>query len=99
MGGQMTANVSELRVAVVGAGISGLATAIALARAGIECVVLEQASVLAEVGAGIQITPNAARLLHRFGMEEYLRRVAVRVEAIDMLCWDSGQLIFHTPLG
>jgi salicylate hydroxylase len=95
----MSARLSKLRVAVVGAGISGLATALALAHAGIECVVFEQARVLTEVGVGIQITPNAARLLHRLGMKEYLRQVAVWVEAIDMLRWDSGQPIVHTPLG
>jgi len=91
--------VSELRVAVIGAGIAGLATAAALARAGIRCAVLEQARVLTEAGVGIQVTPNAARLLHRLGMREYLRQAAVRVEAIDMLRWDSSQPIIHTPLG
>jgi salicylate hydroxylase len=90
---------SELRVAVVGAGIAGLATAIALGQAGIQCVVLEQASVLTEVGVGLQIAPNGARLLHRLGLREYLRQVAVSVEAIDMLRWDSGQPMVHVRLG
>lgn len=89
----------ELRIAVVGAGIAGLTVAAALARAGLRCEVFEQAPYLAEVGAGIQVAPNAARLLHRLGLADHLRDVAVRPRAIQMHRWDDGDPIMRTPLG
>ena len=54
-----------MRVLVAGGGIGGLTTAIALRHQGIDALVLEQAPVLTEIGAGIQISPNASRLLVR----------------------------------
>jgi salicylate hydroxylase len=57
-----------LTAAVVGGGIGGLATAAALARAGIQASVYEQAAELGEVGAGVLIGPNSVRLLHRLGL-------------------------------
>src|SRR5438093_4518814 len=58
---------SGLSVAVVGGGIGGLAAALSLLEAGCDVQVFEQAPVLTEVGAGIQISPNASRLLHLLG--------------------------------
>ncbi|KWX00479.1 salicylate 1-monooxygenase [Carbonactinospora thermoautotrophica] len=89
----------ELHVAVVGAGIAGLTLAAALSRAGIRCQVFEQTRHLGEVGAGIQIAPNASRILHRLGLAPHLRRTAVRPAAIEMRRWDDNQLIMRTPLG
>jgi salicylate hydroxylase len=66
-----------LNVAVVGGGIAGLATGLALRRRGIDAVVYEQAPALGEVGAGIQLTPNSVRLLDRLGLGESIRTVAV----------------------
>ncbi|MFD5869561.1 FAD-dependent monooxygenase, partial [Corynebacterium sp. NPDC060344] len=88
-----------LRVAVVGAGIGGLAAAMALRRAGLEADVYEQAPELSEVGAGLHLAPNGARLLHRFGLEERLREVAVRPEALEIRLWDSGLAVNRQPLG
>ncbi|WP_225801878.1 FAD-dependent monooxygenase [Streptomyces sp. NK15101] len=89
----------QIRVAVAGAGIAGLAFALALRRAGIDCHLYEQAEQLAEVGAGVQITPNATRLLHRLGLRDRLRTVAVAPQAIEMRRWDDGGLLQHTELG
>ncbi|MEO3761907.1 FAD-dependent monooxygenase [Streptomyces sp. B8F3] len=90
---------SQMRVAVVGAGIAGLAFAAALRRGGVDCHVYEQADRLAEVGAGVQVAPNATRLLHRLGLRARLRAAAVVPEAIEMRRWDDGLMLQRTPLG
>ncbi|KAH9825732.1 salicylate hydroxylase [Teratosphaeria destructans] len=59
----------ELEVGIVGAGIGGLMGAIAIAQAGAKVTVLEAASQLGEIGAGIQMTPNVARLLKKHGVD------------------------------
>lgn len=87
------------RIAIVGAGIAGLTTAAALTQAGLACQVFEQTPYLAEVGAGLQLAPNAVRLLRRLGLDEQLDRVAVRAEAIEMRRWSDSTLIMSTPLG
>jgi len=87
------------RVAIVGAGISGLTLALALERAGIPHRVFEQAPVLGEVGAGVQLAPNATRVLEALGLGERLRAVAVRPEAIEMRRWNDGRVLGRTPLG
>ncbi|KAJ5323462.1 salicylate hydroxylase [Penicillium atrosanguineum] len=56
------------KVIVVGAGIAGLAVALGLKKAGHEVVILERVHQIAEVGAGIQVAPNAARILGRLGL-------------------------------
>ena len=83
-------------MAVVGGGIAGLTAAAALTRSGVECAVFEQASLVGD-GAGIQLAPNATRLLHRLGVR--LSDVAVRPEAVELRRWDSGELIARTELG
>ena len=56
-----------LRAVVVGGGIGGIAAAVALARAGVDVRVYEQAQQLAEVGAGVSLAPNGLRMLERLG--------------------------------
>jgi salicylate hydroxylase len=90
---------TPLTVAVVGAGIGGLTLAAALSRTGVRCEVFEQARCLSEVGAGIQIAPNAARLLHRLGLERRLRACAVRPRAIEMRRWSDDAPLASTVLG
>ncbi|HEY2762888.1 MAG TPA: FAD-dependent oxidoreductase [Pseudonocardiaceae bacterium] len=92
-------NSERIRVAVIGAGISGLTVALALARYGLRCHVFEQARLLSEVGAGVQLSPNSTRLLHRFGLRSRLRRTAVRPQAIEMRRWDDNSVLRRTPLG
>lgn len=57
----------KLHIGLIGAGIGGLAAAIALCRAGAKVTVLEAAAELGEIGAGIQMTPNVSRLLMKWG--------------------------------
>lgn len=69
-------------VLIAGAGIAGLASALALARIGIASTVLEQAPALAEIGAGLQLSPNATRILARLGLLEALERDTFRPSGI-----------------
>lgn len=69
-------------VAIVGAGIGGLTAALAFARNGAEVFVLERAAELREAGAGIQITPNGARVLHALGLREALEPVGLTAQAV-----------------
>lgn len=79
---------SMLRIAIAGAGIGGLTTAIALRAIGVDARVYEQAGQLARVGAGIQQSPNAVRVLRRLGIAERLERGAFQPAA--MLSRDAG---------
>ena len=67
---------------VAGAGIGGLTAALALARAGKRVALLEKAPAIEEVGAGLQIAPNAGRILQNLGLTEALDRAALRPDAI-----------------
>src|SRR5262245_1791155 len=90
---------AEPSVAVVGGGIGGLAAALSLLRAGFDVQVFEQAAALGEIGAGIQISPNASRLLHRLGLAEALDRTGVRPVAVHQRRWDDGRTLQRAPLG
>jgi 2-polyprenyl-6-methoxyphenol hydroxylase-like FAD-dependent oxidoreductase len=85
-------------IAVVGGGIGGLTAALSLLRAGYDVDVYERASVLAEVGAGVQISPNASRVLHGLGLAEALARTGVKPLAWDQRRWDDGRTLLRTPL-
>src|SRR6266446_8001790 len=89
----------NLSIAVVGGGIGGLAAALSLVRAGFDVQVFEQAPALMEVGAGIQISPNASRLLHRWGLHGALDRTGVRPVAVHQRRWDDGRTLQRAPLG
>src|SRR3984893_18768428 len=86
-------------VAIVGGGIGGLAAALSLLRAGLDVQVFEQAPALGEVGAGIQISPNASRLLHRWGPRAALDRTGVRPVAVHQRRWDDGRTLQRAPVG
>ena len=68
----MSANENRLPVLVVGGGIGGLSTALALARKGIPVQVLEQAPEFKEIGAGIQLGPNVFRMFEVLGLTEQM---------------------------
>ena len=84
---------------MAGAGIGGLTAALALVRNGFRVVVLEQAERLEETGAGIQLTPNATRMLIALGLEERLRPHVVAPAAVRVLNAASGREIVRMPLG
>jgi salicylate hydroxylase len=85
-------------VAIVGAGIGGLTAALCLHRRGLDVTVHEQASALGEIGAGVQISPNAAMVLQRLGLRDELDAVAARPVAFAVRRWEDDSLIAETPL-
>ena len=86
-------------IAVVGAGIAGLATALACARAGHRVQVFEQVRAFAPVGAGIQLGPNATRVLHDLGLESALRAVAAFPAELQVRSGIDARLLGVLPLG
>jgi salicylate hydroxylase len=88
----------NLRVAVIGAGIGGLAAACALRQRGFETQVYERAADLGEVGAGLQLGPNAVKVLRALGIEQALDRYAFEPTNIVSVSWDCAELRFREPL-
>jgi salicylate hydroxylase len=86
------------RIAVIGAGIGGLATACALRKRGFEVAVYERAGELGEVGAGLQLGPNAVMVLRALGIEDRLRPLACEPANIVSVAWDDAHLRFREPL-
>jgi salicylate hydroxylase len=89
---------TALAVAVIGGGIGGTAAALSLLQSGIDVHVYEQARELREVGAGIQVSPNASRVLHRFGLADTLARLGVKPVAFHQRRWQDGRTLLRTPL-
>ena len=86
-------------IAVAGAGIGGLAAALSLAEAGCEVSVFERAPALAEVGAGLQLSPNATAVLRRFGLLDAVARDAVALSAVRIGRGRDGAVLARLPLG
>lgn len=84
---------------MIGAGIAGLTVALALAERGFSVNVFEQAPKLEEVGAGLQLSPNATRVLDRLGVIERLRAASAQPEAIVLRRARSLKEIARVPLG
>ncbi len=85
-------------IVIAGAGIGGLTAALALAGSGRRALVLEQAPVIAEVGAGLQIAPNAGRVLARLGLEEALAAAALEPRAVNIRRGRDGDLLARLDL-
>ncbi|KAK5236506.1 hypothetical protein LTR47_002457 [Exophiala xenobiotica] len=88
----------QLHVAVIGAGLGGLAAAIGMTRSGHRVTLLEQAPELGEVGAGIQIPPNTTRILARWGILPAIEKVSVRPNNIIMRSYRDGKILSSQPL-
>lgn len=84
---------------VAGGGIAAMAAALAVARVGWDVRVYERAPVFAEVGAGMQLGPNATRILHDWGLADELRAVAAFPERLQVRSAVSGAQLGLLPLG
>jgi len=79
-------------IVIAGAGIGGLTAALALAEAGFRVVIAERNRELSEFGAGIQLSPNAGRILSALGLEAAVAAVAVEPGAIEVRSADGGRI-------
>ena len=85
-------------ILVAGGGIGGLATAVGLAQEGFSVVVLEKAPVLGEIGAGIQLGPNAFHAFDYLGVGEAARAMAVYIDRLRLMDAITGEEITHIDL-
>ncbi|WP_246136589.1 FAD-dependent monooxygenase [Leekyejoonella antrihumi] len=86
-------------IGIIGGGVGGLATAIALARKGIRVQVFEQSSRFGRVGADINLTPNAVRALDGLGVGDDLRRTAARPARRISRTWNTGVVTSRLEMG
>ena len=89
---------SPLNIAVIGAGIGGLAAGLCFAKKGFEVTIFEKSNLKGELGAGIQLSPNSLRVLFSLGMERPLRSYSSYSEFIAIRDWKDGALIKKNPL-
>ena len=90
--------VRNIEVAIIGAGLGGLAAACALRGLGIDATVYERAPQLGEVGAGIQLGPNAVKVLRALGVERELRDFAFEPVSYASLAWDDAHMRYREPM-
>src|SRR5687768_11718109 len=86
-------------VLIAGGGIGGLAAALGLARKGIASILLEKASTLGEIGAGIQLGPNAFHAFDYLGVGEAARGMAVYIDQLRLMDALTSEEITHVDLG
>src|SRR5580704_17512563 len=89
----------KISVAVIGAGMGGLAAAAGLTRAGLNVAVYEQATKFTRLGAGIQIGCNAMKVLREWGLEPMLRRAAFYPRSWNNREYDTGTIRFDMIFG
>jgi 6-hydroxynicotinate 3-monooxygenase len=86
-------------IAIIGAGIGGLAAAAALRQQGVPAVIYEQAGAFGPVGAGVQLTPNATKVLRGLGLGAALRRDGFAPRIGLNRQWDTGQITNSVQMG
>jgi salicylate hydroxylase len=88
-----------MKIAIAGAGLGGLTAALALIARGHQVHVYEQASALGEIGAGVQMSANATKVMRALGLIEALAPQAVLPKTFEFLRYDTGELLHTVPLG
>jgi len=87
------------KILIAGGGIGGITALLALRQRGIDAELFEQAAAFGQVGAGLQVSGNATKILRALGLGEALARVAYYPQGRDYRAWDSGDRLYYTPLG
>ena len=87
------------RIAVVGAGLGGAATAALLLQEGFNVRVYEQAPGFSRLGAGIHVGPNVMKVLRRIGIEDEMNRQGSRPDFWYSRHWETGDVLAQIPLG
>jgi 2-polyprenyl-6-methoxyphenol hydroxylase-like FAD-dependent oxidoreductase len=88
----------QRKIAIVGAGLGGLAAASTLRRVGLEVQVYEQAKGFERIGAGIQMMPNSMKVLRRIGVEELIRPTSFQPFSHLNRVWDTGEVLRELPM-
>jgi salicylate hydroxylase len=88
-----------MKIVIAGGGIGGFSAALALARAGHDIEVVEQAAELREVGAGLQLSPNAVKGLEALGVARDVEAVSSEPGALELRIGRSGATVFSIPMG
>ncbi|HRW29688.1 MAG TPA: FAD-dependent monooxygenase, partial [Emcibacteraceae bacterium] len=86
------------KIIIAGAGIGGLTAAACLLQEGYHVRVYEQAPKLGEIGAGIQTSAPAVKVLHHLGLAEKLAEVSVKPKSFEFRLFDSGEVLHKLPL-
>jgi salicylate hydroxylase/6-hydroxynicotinate 3-monooxygenase len=86
-------------IAIIGAGIAGLTAAATLRKIGLEAVIYEQAQAFARIGAGIQMNPNAMKILRGLGLEARIRGAGFAPEVGYNREWDTGEVTYLHQMG
>lgn len=89
----------DMGILIAGAGIGGLTAAACLLKKGFKVRLFEQAAALGEVGAGIQSSANAVKVLYSLGLRDELDKLAVRPQSFDFRRFDTAELMHQIPLG
>lgn len=87
-----------MKILIAGAGIGGLTTALCCLQRGFDVQILEQAEVLGEVGAGLQLPPNAMKVFEKLGVAGALIKVAYAPQALEARLGEDGRKIFSVPI-
>src|ERR1700683_5604709 len=88
----------KLSVAVIGAGIGGMAAAATLRQIGVDVQVHEQSPRFARIGAGIQMMPNSMKVLRRVGVEDRVRETSFKPYSHLNREWDTGRVVRELPM-
>ena len=87
-----------MKIALVGGGIGGLTAALALSQSSHEITVFERSAGVREIGAGVQISPNASRLLYSLGLGQAYSEIAVYPQRVVLRRWEDDSILRSTDL-